>query len=112
MDRKILRYYETPDGKKPFVIWLNSIKDPTFRRRVLVRLNRLTDGNFGDCKSLGDGLCEFRLDFGPGYRIYFTEEDKFIVLLLSGGDKSSQSKDIAKAKSYLLEYRGNKDEKK
>ncbi|MEI7475351.1 MAG: type II toxin-antitoxin system RelE/ParE family toxin [bacterium] len=107
MNRKIIKYYETPEGKQPFVVWLNSIKDLSFKRRILLRLNRLTDGNFGDCKSLGNGLYEFRLDFGSGYRIYYTEEDKVIIILFSGGDKSTQVRDIAKAKSYLKEYRGD-----
>ena len=106
MNKKIIKYYETPDGKLPFMIWFNSIKDSQFKRRIILRLNRLSDGNFGDCKNLGDGLYELRLDFGSGYRIYYTEEDNVVVILFSGGDKSSQYKDIDKAKSYLKEYRG------
>jgi len=64
----------------------------------LVRLRRVSLGNFGDCRDLGDDVCELRFAFGPGYRVYYTIRNGEVVILLAGGDKSSQSKDIAKAK--------------
>ena len=70
-----------------------------------MRLDRLEKGNFGDCKPVGEGVLELRLDFGPGYRVYFAEESATIVLLLIGGDKSTQIKDIRTAKTHWQEYR-------
>jgi putative addiction module killer protein len=74
-------------------------------RKIQVRLNRLEDGNFGDCKPSGKGVQELRLDFGPGYRIYFALDGKNVVLLLCGGDKSSQASDIKLAKAYWREHK-------
>ncbi len=70
-----------------------------------MRLDRLEQGNFGDCKAVGDGVLELRMDFGPGYRVYFAEDGPDVVLLLLGGDKSTQDKDIETAKTYWREYR-------
>jgi len=71
---------------------------------VRVRLNRLRLGNFGDCKFVGDGVHELRIAYGPGYRVYFGREGNFVVILLSGGDKGSQTRDITKAKEFWLDY--------
>jgi putative addiction module killer protein len=68
------------------------------RRRIGARIDRLSFGNFGDVKSLGDGVSELRLDFGPGYRLYFVRRGESLVILLCGGDKATQSRDIAQAK--------------
>ncbi|MGQ3888275.1 type II toxin-antitoxin system RelE/ParE family toxin [Legionella sp. CNM-1927-20] len=91
----------------PFVDWINSIKDATTRHRIRRRLDRVELGHYGEYKVLGEGVCELKLDFGPGpgygYRIYFAEQDNVIIILLCGGDKSSQSKDIQKAKTYWRE---------
>lgn len=103
--------YKTDSGKEPFVVWLESIKDPTMRRRIMLRVDRMIDGNFGDTKNLGDDLFEARLFFGPGYRIYYTIENDILVILFSGGDKSSQPDDIEKAKLYLKEYKGGNNDK-
>jgi putative addiction module killer protein len=105
---KILRYYIKPNGKSPFSEWVKKIKDRTTQSRIERRLERMENGNYGDYKNLGDGVFELRLDFGAGYRIYFAEIDSVIVLLLCGGDKSTQPKDIALAKQYLYELRGRK----
>ena len=91
-------------GKEPFTEWLESLRDGTIRKRILIRLRRLEQGNYGDCKALKGGISELRFSFGPGYRIYFGEDEKAIIVLLCGGDKSSQSKDIAIAKKYWQEY--------
>ncbi len=102
--KKHLEIYVTEDGKKPFVDWLESLKDKSIRYRIKERLDRITLGNLGDIKSVGDGVMEMRLAFGAGYRIYYAEEKGSIILLLCGGDKSSQAKDIKKAKSLWRDY--------
>ena len=78
--------------------WFRSLKDRNARLRIDVRIRRLSLGNRGDVKPVGGGISELRVDYGPGYRIYFTSRKKELILLLVGGDKSSQQKDIAKAK--------------
>lgn len=107
---KILRNYVTPTGKIPFLEWLNNIKDPVTRLRIRRRLDRIEQGNFGDCEPVGEGISELRLFFGSGYRIYFADWEDQIIILLSGGDKSSQNKDIKLAKSYWQELKERSDE--
>ena len=77
-----------------FIGWLESLKDVKARARIDMRLYRIALGNLGDAKSVGGGVSEFRIDYGPGYRIYFTRRRKEIVVLLAGGDKKSQKNDI------------------
>lgn len=84
-----------------FTQWLTSLRDATARRRIVARLDRVAGGNFGDHKTLGEGLFELRLFFGAGFRIYYTVKDQQVVLLLSGGDKSTQDKDIEAARLLL-----------
>lgn len=103
--------YITNEGKIPFLEWLNSIKDLKIQRRIKLRIDRLIDGNFGDTKSVGDKLYELRLFFGAGYRVYYTIEDNVLVILFTGGDKSTQTKDIEKAKAYLQDYKGGNNAK-
>ena len=81
-----------------FRSWLDSLKDRRARVRIDDRLDRLANGNVGDTKSIGDGLQELRLHFGPGYRIYYIWKDGVLIILLTGGDKGSQARDISKAK--------------
>ena len=100
-----IQYYRGPNGRQPFIEWFESIRDRNTRNRIGQQLKRLEDGNFGDCKSVGDGVFEVRLHFGPGYRMYFGQFDNRIILLLCGGDKASQKRDIGIAKSYLIEYK-------
>jgi len=104
-----LRYYVAPNGKRPFAEWLWSMPDRNAAARVQVRLERLRLGNFGDARSLGKGLSELRVDVGPGYRVYFAVEDKSVVMLICGGDKSTQQKDIRRAREYLADYRRRTD---
>ena len=96
--------YEDAAGKRPFNEWFYSFRNPKTRRRILQRLSRLENGNYGDYKVLKDGVFELRLDFDSGYRIYCGEEGNQLVILLCGGDKSTQEKDIATAKAYWREY--------
>jgi putative addiction module killer protein len=104
-----IKIYSTAKGKKPFIEWLEDL-DTKISSIVQTRINRVILGNFGDCKTIknGEGIHELRIDYGAGYRIYYGMEEKVIVILLVGGSKKSQAKDIAKAKEYWLEYKGKK----
>ncbi len=86
-----------------FRIWLARLADRQAVARIVVRLRRLELGNAGDTRSVGDGVSEMRIDYGPGYRVYFTKRGKTIVILLCGGDKKSQRKDIATARKIAKE---------
>jgi putative addiction module killer protein len=88
---------------KIFSHWLMKIKDIKGRIAVVRRIERMEHGNFGDVKSLGASISELRIQTGPGYRVYFTKREEQIIILLLGGDKSTQSKDIEKAKKILKE---------
>ncbi len=96
------------NGLNPLASWLGELS-ASIKRNILNRIGRLRLGNFGDAKSLGDGVYELRIDTGPGYRLYYALDGKTIVLLLSGGDKSTQDKDIKQAKKYWNEYQENKE---
>ena len=100
-----IRVYRTLNGGEPFTEWLESIQDRRTRRRIRARLEQLTFGNFGDHRFIGEGILELRLHFGAGYRVYLGQVGNTIVLLLCGGDKSSQPQDIERAKSYWLKYK-------
>lgn len=104
MSQKEIIFYQDNTGKEPFNDWLLKIRDKTIRRRILTRLLRVEHGNYGDCKSLKDGIFELRFTFGGGLRIYFGEHGDKIVILLFGGDKSTQTEDIEKAKNYWRDY--------
>lgn len=84
--------------------WFRSLKDDNAKGRINIRITRLSLGNPGDVKSVGEGISELRIDYGPGYRVYFTMQGNTLILLLIGGDKSSQTKDIEKAKLIAQEY--------
>jgi len=83
---------------KLYIRWFNRLKDNLVKTRIAVRIRRMQLGNVGDAKSVGDGVFELRFDFGPGYRVYYTERAGEIIVLLAGGDKSTQKQDIEKAK--------------
>lgn len=100
-----IRYYVDDNRKIPFLKWLESFKDKKTRNKIEARLNRIIEfGHYGDNKSVGGGVSELRFDFGPGYRVYYTEIEKIVVLLLCGGDKSTQKKDIENAKRYRQKF--------
>jgi putative addiction module killer protein len=86
-----------------YAAWFQSLRDRAARTRIAARVIRLQAGNFGDAKSVGAGVYELRLAFGPGYRVYYTRRGARIILLLCGGDKSTQSRDIARAKQLVSE---------
>ena len=104
-----LQIYRDPNGREPFTEWLKSLRDRTTRKRIQNQIARIESGNLGDHKPIGDGVFELRLQFGPGYRIYFGEVDNTIILLLCGGDKSSQDRDIEQAKDYWQEYKESQE---
>ena len=93
-----LIHYCDADGRDLFARWLDSISDMQARARVAARLVRLQNANFGDCKPLGDGVWEIRIDWGAGYRVYYALAGKQAILLCEGGDKRTQPADIERAK--------------
>jgi putative addiction module killer protein len=99
----VVREFLDELGRSPFRVWLGSLDKPT-RARIQARILRFETGNLGDHKDLGDGVWEARLAFGPGYRVYFGRRGRELVLLLLGGDKGSQTKDIKRAKNYWAAY--------
>jgi putative addiction module killer protein len=105
-----IRIYHTRDGKRPYTQWFDKLRDRTSQQRIDARLGRVQLGNFGDAKAVGRGVIELRIDYGPGYRVYFGRDGEEVVLLLMGGDKRSQSKDIAKAQEYWADYNVRKTE--
>lgn len=99
-----LRHYQTVDGRNYFAEWFGAL-DVKAKARIARRLNRMASGAMGDCKSVGGGVSEAREMFGPGYRVYFSRVGDVLLLLLCGGDKSTQKKDIQRAKSYFQDYK-------
>lgn len=93
-------YYTAENGKSPYLLWYNKL-DKSIKVQIDRRIDRLADGFYGDFKRLTDDLAELRFKIGSGYRIYFAEADDVIILILCAGDKSSQARDIAKAKSII-----------
>lgn len=111
-DEYDIEIYQTADGKEPFTDWLTSLKDKEARRTILIRMQRIRKGNFGDCDPVGNGVQELRIHFGPGYRVYFANIDGKLVLLLIGGSKSRQQNDIDKSKEYLKKYKETYNDQK
>lgn len=99
-----IRIYQHKDGKMPFTIWMRNLRDKRASAKILIRLDRIMVGNLGDTKSVGEGVSELRINEGKGYRVYYGREEKEIVILLCGGDKSSQQRDIKLAKKYWRKY--------
>lgn len=99
-----LRYYQTAGGRRPFQEWEMSLSDGRASKAIGSRLRRFRLGLFGDCEPVGEGVMEFRLDLGPSYRGYFFRSGLRVILLLCGGDKSTQPGDIETAKRYRRDY--------
>ena len=97
--------YIAADVKRVYLDWLDNLRDENAAVRIARRVQRLYHGNFGDCKPLKDGVWELRIDYGPGYRVYYGMAGKTLVLLLCGGDKRKQNADIERAVMYLKEYK-------
>ena len=100
-----VRHYVTRAGTDVFDDWLSKLADTCAQAKVAARINRLAAGNFGDCKPLRQGLCEMRIDWGPGYRVYYATLGSVCVLLLCVGDKRKQSSDIDRALEFLRDYK-------
>ena len=103
-----IAYYLTEAGDKPFKEWLDGLKDIMARQKIRIRLDRVRLGNLGKNRSVGDGVYELKIDYGPGYRVYYGLDKKTVVLLLLGGDKSTQKKDITQARAYWENHRRRK----
>ena len=97
-------YYKTSDGKAPFKEWLDSLRDINGRAKIRIRLDRMRLGNLGDHKPVIEGVWELRIDYGPGYRVYFAKVENRLILLLIGGDKATQRRDIEQATGYLKDH--------
>ncbi|WP_300643023.1 type II toxin-antitoxin system RelE/ParE family toxin [Nocardioides sp.] len=91
--------------------WLRKLKDRTGRLRIVERIDRLANGNPGDVRPVGQGISELRLTYGPGYRVYYLQDGDLLILLLIGGDKSSQQNDIEKAQELAYEWRADRQRK-
>jgi putative addiction module killer protein len=98
-----IKIYQQPSGKEPYTDWVSDL-DKGIRARINARIARFEDGHFGDHKALGDGVTEARFFFGPGYRVYFAIHKGELILLLTGGDKSTQDADVRKAKEFFSSY--------
>lgn len=108
MKAKQLILYQTGNDREPFAEWFLGL-DSRIRVRIRNRLDRVEEGHYGDYKSVGEGVYELRFFFGSGYRIYFAEDGDKLVLLLCGGDKSSQDRDILRAQEYWRNYQALKE---
>ncbi len=107
MDEKYrIEIYQRQNGAVPFRDWLGSLRDLRAVARIRARLTRIRAGNFGKVRALGGGVSELKIDHGPGYRVYCAMAGQTVVLLLIGGDKSTQRRDIDTAKGYWREYQG------
>lgn len=101
----IINEYITPDNKGPYSIWLDELRDKVGKARVVSQVDRMELGLFGDSESVGNGVSELRIHYGPGYRVYYAKEGKNVYLLLCAGDKSNQKKDIKLVKEYWNNYK-------
>ena len=97
--------YIDEKGNSPYADWLSKIRDAKTKAKIMIRVDRMELGLFGDVKPIGDGLSELRIHYAAGYRVYYGKEGEQIYLLLCGGDKSSQQKDIKLAKRYWQEHK-------
>lgn len=100
-----IRHYRDVAGRDRYQQWLVGLRDQQAKLRIVQRVNRLAVGNFGDCKSCREGVWELRIDWGPGYRVYYAKVGQSVILLLAGGDKRKQDADIERAIGYLQDYR-------
>ena len=108
MNSYTIEYLILPNGRAPVIDWLNTL-DSTMRKRVIQRILRIEEGNFGDYKKISNEISELRFSFGKGYRIYYTENRNKIILLINGGDKSTQNNDIKKAQELLNKWRSKNE---
>lgn len=103
-----LRFYLTESGHSPFKVWLAGLRDLRARALVRARLDRVSLGNLGDYTYVGDSVFELRIFYGPAYRVYYSQDQDNVILLLLGGTKGTQKRDIKIARVYLADYRKRK----
>lgn len=102
---KEIRFYEDTSGKQPFRVWFDALRDKRTQAKIQARIDRVGLGNLGYCEPVGEGVMELKIDYGPGFRVYFAQLGSKLVILLCGGDKGSQPRDIKAAKEYWTDYR-------
>ena len=102
-----IRYYMASEGRQPFGEWFTDL-DAVARAKVTRAVVRLEQGSFSNVKSVGEGVFEYRIDFGPGYRVYFGQDGQTLVILLTGGTKKRQQRDIDEAHAYWRDYKESK----
>lgn len=100
-----VQHYLLGNGLDPFEKWVNGLKDTKARAKINVKIDRLSLGNFSSCRPVGEGVAELKIDYGPGYRVYYGQSGKFVILLLCGGDKNTQQSDIVVAKQYWADFK-------
>jgi putative addiction module killer protein len=103
----VIREYVDEVGRSPYGVWFNA-PDPHAAAKVTVALERMAQGHASAMKALGEGVSEYRIDFGPGYRIYFAKDGEKLIILLGGGTKKRQQQDIAAAKAIWRDYKRRK----
>jgi putative addiction module killer protein len=106
-----LLYYESGNGKSPFDDWFSGL-NAAAAAKVTVALTRLEQGNLSNAKGVGEGVMEYRIDWGPGYRVYFGRDGEVVVILLTGGTKQRQQRDIAAAKEHWADYKQRRPAKR
>lgn len=102
---QLINEYTDANGRSPYATWLNGLRDARAKAKIMLQVDRMELGLFGDSEPIGEGLSELRIRYGPGYRVYYGKEENQVYLLLCGGDKSTQTRDIRKAKSCWQDYK-------
>lgn len=106
-----IKFYLTENEGSPFEEWFNSLNDDIAKVNIIQRLDRVELGNFGDFDFVGDGVYELRIHFGPGYRVYYGKDGRTLIIILAGGAKKAQKRNIKKAKQYWQDYKKRKKKK-
>lgn len=100
-----IKEYLTPNGRSPYAEWLSTLRDPLAKAKVIIQVDKMELGLLGDVEPIGKGLSELRIHHGPGYRVYFGKESPRTYLLLCGGDKSTQDRDIRRTQKYWQDHK-------
>jgi putative addiction module killer protein len=108
--KNTINEYLDAEGKSPYAEWLGQLRDAKTKAKIMMRVDKMELGLFGDVEPIGDGLSELRVHYGSGYRVYYGKEGRHVYLLLCGGDKSTQAKDIKKAKAYWKDHKRRNDD--
>ena len=103
--KNTINEYTDEQGKSPYAEWLAGLRDKKAKAKIIMQVDRMELGLFGDSQPIGDGLSELRIHYGPGYRVYYGKDGRRVYLLLCGGDKPTQAKDIKQAKAYWQDYK-------